>query len=126
MLSSFMLMSRILCSELWCGILSASFAFSHRERTMAPNESSVLALHTQEHLRRQKGRSRRWSDYAFYAFRFSPDLGERKPISLTEAGNEGTWALRGLRGQAAAAHRTLFLRAPQLAFLHGSWDVFHR
>ena len=93
---------------------------------MAPNEPCTLTLHTQEHWHRQKGRSRYWSDYAFYAFRFGLDLGKREPISLTEAGNEGTWGLPGLRGQAAAAPRTLFPRAPQFGFLHGSWDVFHR
>lgn len=55
MLSSFVLMSRILCCELWRNTLSASFAFSHLERTMAANECSMFTLHAQEHWLRQGG-----------------------------------------------------------------------
>lgn len=46
MLSSFVLMSRILCCELWRNTLSASFAFSHLARTMAANECSMFVAHS--------------------------------------------------------------------------------
>lgn len=129
MLSSFMLMSRILCSELRRGTLSASFAFSHLERTMAPNECSVFTLHTQEHLHRQKGRSWCRSDYAFYPLRSSLDLGEREQIGLPEAGNEGTWGRSSSTSQRASGHSpqaSVFQGSPGLILLHGSWEVCHR
>lgn len=108
MLSSFVLMSRILCCELWRNTLSASFAFSHLERTMAANECSVFTSHTQEHWLRQGGIASIPDDYCFSSLCPSTDLGDWGQMNLTAAGTRGSGAtvLQLCRELALTAHET--------------------
>lgn len=83
MLSSFVLMSRILCCELWRNTLSASFAFSHLARTMAANECSMFVAHTPAHWLRQWGRAPHWftritTVFFHYAPARTPEPGGRR------------------------------------------------
>lgn len=79
MLSSFVLMSRILCCELWRNTLSVSFAFSHLARTMAANECSMFVAHSLAHWLRQRGRAPHWITVFFhYAPARTPEPGGRR------------------------------------------------